>query len=564
MAARQAPQLRMFRNDFAPRGASLAIRLTGTTSNRDAIGARVIVETDRLRGRRSCRPARASSRSTRRNCCSASGQPAESDADGRVAVGPAGRSFTDVAAERRVSARRGRHARRERRSRPSRSTWGVRRPRHRASPSVPAQTRPGFTSRSRRRTSRCPDLTGHDALARGSARATRASSCSGRATAPGRRAQRSTRSREAATRWRQAGSRPARHRARCRPRDRRRSARVAPPGCPSIAREPGGGLSYAILNRHLFMNRQDLRLPTALLLDAAGTRRPAYRDGWMWRWSCGTRRAIDAPPAERLRAPCPSPARSIRPPPLRNYLPYGRELLDQGLDAAAVVAFERAAQASPSASTLYRLGTLLTKSGEMARARAAYRTRARADSRTWPRPTTISARCSRRTAISRRPSRGSARRSRRPRLSGRAQQPRLRAAASAARRGSARALRKGARAAARFPGGAQQPGTALRPRGRPRCAPNATSAMRSRGAPTTAKPPTTWRSCSSRGDRRPRRRPAARGVPAKDAAVRGRPTSRSPRSTSAPAVRARASRVLERLLQRNPHASRCARSCSSS
>ncbi len=44
MAARQAPQLRVFRNDH-PARAVLAIRLTGTTSNRDAIGARVRVET---------------------------------------------------------------------------------------------------------------------------------------------------------------------------------------------------------------------------------------------------------------------------------------------------------------------------------------------------------------------------------------------------------------------------------------------------------------------------------------------------------------------------------------
>ena len=49
MAARQAPQLRVFRNDFETRSPALAIRLTGTTSNRDAIGARVTVETDPLR-----------------------------------------------------------------------------------------------------------------------------------------------------------------------------------------------------------------------------------------------------------------------------------------------------------------------------------------------------------------------------------------------------------------------------------------------------------------------------------------------------------------------------------
>ena len=49
MAARQAPQLRVFRNDFASRGGVARHPARGTTSNRDAIGARVIVETDRLR-----------------------------------------------------------------------------------------------------------------------------------------------------------------------------------------------------------------------------------------------------------------------------------------------------------------------------------------------------------------------------------------------------------------------------------------------------------------------------------------------------------------------------------
>ena len=48
MAARQAPQLRVFRNEH-PARAVVAIRLTGTTSNRDAVGARVRVETDAVR-----------------------------------------------------------------------------------------------------------------------------------------------------------------------------------------------------------------------------------------------------------------------------------------------------------------------------------------------------------------------------------------------------------------------------------------------------------------------------------------------------------------------------------
>ncbi|HET7219887.1 MAG TPA: FG-GAP-like repeat-containing protein, partial [Vicinamibacterales bacterium] len=48
MAARQSPQLRIFRNDYETRSASLALRLAGTKSSRDAIGARVVVETDQM------------------------------------------------------------------------------------------------------------------------------------------------------------------------------------------------------------------------------------------------------------------------------------------------------------------------------------------------------------------------------------------------------------------------------------------------------------------------------------------------------------------------------------
>ena len=110
--------------------------------------------------------------------------------------------------------------------------------------------------------------------------------------------------------------------------------------------------------------------------------------------------AIEAPtPEARLARAVPFPGTFHSPLSLRNFLPYGRELMDQGLEAAAVVAFERAAQANPSASMLYRLGTLLAKSGEPGRARAAYE-RALALSRISPRRTTISARCWPRPATS--------------------------------------------------------------------------------------------------------------------------------------------------------------------
>jgi hypothetical protein len=52
MAPRSSPQLRLFRNDFAAGHASLEVRLAGTKSNRDAVGARVTVETDQCRATR--------------------------------------------------------------------------------------------------------------------------------------------------------------------------------------------------------------------------------------------------------------------------------------------------------------------------------------------------------------------------------------------------------------------------------------------------------------------------------------------------------------------------------
>ena len=131
-------------------------------------------------------------------------------------------------------------------------------------------------------------------------------------------------------------------------------------------------LSYAILNRHLFMNRQALRLPTCLLLDASGNVVKVYRDRVDVAQIVRDAAVIGASPAERLSRAVPFQGTFYSGLPVRNYLPYGRELLDQGFEAAAVIAFERAAQANPGASTLYRLGTLLAKTGETARARAAF------------------------------------------------------------------------------------------------------------------------------------------------------------------------------------------------
>src|SRR4029079_17495191 len=111
---------------------------------------------------------------------------------------------------------------------------------------------------------------------------------------------------------------------------------------------------------------------TCLLLDATSNVVKVYRDRLDVGQIVKDAAAIGASAEERLTRALPFQGTFYAGLPQRNYLPYGRELLDQGLEAAAVTAFERAAQASPGASTLYRLGTLLARSGDAARARASF------------------------------------------------------------------------------------------------------------------------------------------------------------------------------------------------
>ena len=365
MAARQAPQIRAFRNDFAARGAALAVRLTGTASNRDAIGARVTVETDRLRRTRIVH--------------AGSGFLSQHSKELLFGLGPSQRILkvtiewpsggkqivTDPSPNTRLRIVEGGTIQTD----PFAKAPALAAATAGASPdtSLPDATwlyepfpAPDFSLEDVRGVTRSlanlrgrpavllfwsSDVSGSraalDALARGTDTLTRggvgalAIAVDAAAKLPGIR-------------------------------------EASPPTVPVILATPELALSYAILNRHLFMNRQDLRLPTTLLLDQAGRVVKVYRDRVDVSRIVRDAAAIDVPPAERLTRAVPFEGTFYSLVPLRNYLPYGRELMDQGLEAAAIVALERAAQASPTASTLYRLGTLLAKSGEAARARNAF------------------------------------------------------------------------------------------------------------------------------------------------------------------------------------------------
>jgi Tfp pilus assembly protein PilF/peroxiredoxin len=366
MAARQAPQLRLFRNDYATAHARLALRLTGTASNRDAVGARVSVETDVLTATKQVR--------------AGSGFISQGSKELLFGLGgsrrvrkltvawPSGRTqeFTDVPLDQRLRLSEGGELGAEPfASRPALAgDGGAFEP---GSPPTgswlyepfPA---PGFQLEDLGRATRSLEaLRGKPALVLAfSTRAPDAAAALS-ALAAGSQALAASGVSAVALSFDDAADLA-----------RVRAASAAPGAPPvAIASEPVR-LSYAILNRHLFMNRQDLRLPTAFLLDAEGRVVKVYRDRLAAADVAQDAASIVAGPAERLTRALPFGGTFYSALPQRNLLPYGHELLDQGLDAAAVVAFERAAQSNPSAGTLYRLGTLLAKSGERDKARAAF------------------------------------------------------------------------------------------------------------------------------------------------------------------------------------------------
>ena len=364
MAARHAPHLRIFRNEVAGPGerhTRLSVHLTGTASNRDAVGARVVVETDRLRRTKVVHAGSGFISQHSKELLFGLG------GSGRVVkltvLWPSGEAqeFTDVPLNRRIRLVEGGTLESEPLAPSAASLGGA--AGSRTSPVAPPPTTwlyepfpaPEFSAQDvSGRSWSLAALKGRPAVLLFWSPESSGGRAALEALAAGREALSGAGIEALAIAVEPAGV--------LRPID----------GVPVIAATRELALSYAILNRHLFMNRQDLILPTAFLLDASGNVVGVYRHRLDAALVVRDAEAIGAAPSERLRRALPFAGTFQSPLPSKNYLPYGRELLDQGLDRAAVVAFERAAQANPSASTLYRLGTLLARTGETSRAQAAY------------------------------------------------------------------------------------------------------------------------------------------------------------------------------------------------
>jgi Tfp pilus assembly protein PilF/peroxiredoxin len=366
LAPRSAPQLRIFRNDFPERGATLAVRLTGTASNRDAIGARVTVETDRLRRTKEVQAGSGFLSQHSKELLFGLGA---SQHVVRLAVWwPSGetQTFTDVPLNHRLRIQEGGEPVVE----PYRAAPALAVDDSPPAPAAPPSSSwlfqpfpaPDFALPDLRGESRSLSaLKGRPAVLLFWATEAPPSRAALDALAAG------------ADALAQAGI-GAVAIAVDPPEDlpKVRAAASGVTAVPVVVASQEIALGYAILNRHLFMNHQDLQLPTTYLLDAEGRIVKIYRDRVDVPLILQDAQRIDIPPAERLFRAMPFEGILYFAPGPRDYVPYGRDLLDQGLEAQAVVAFEQAVQGKPSASMLYRLGSLLVKTGQTAKAKAAY------------------------------------------------------------------------------------------------------------------------------------------------------------------------------------------------
>ena len=364
MAARQAPQLRIFRNDYKGPHKALAIRLTGSASNRDAIGALVTVETDRMRRTKLVQAGSGFISERSKELLFGLGQ---SERISKLTVEwPSGAKqvFTDVPLDHRLRLVEGGEPVAEPFLAKPALPVDIAPPPQASAPSAswlyepfPA---PGFSLQDLRGETRSLGaLRGRPALLLAFSTRAPGGPAALEALASGSRVLADAGVGALAL----AFDEPAEL-----PQLRAAAARAA--ALPVALATDEVRLSYAILHRHVFMNRQDLRLPTGFLLDAEGRVVKLYRERLDAAEIARDAARIDASTAERVARALPFAGTFYLQPPLRNYLPYGHELLDQGLDSAAVVAFERAAQSNPSAGTLYRLGSLLARSGQPDQAKA--------------------------------------------------------------------------------------------------------------------------------------------------------------------------------------------------
>jgi Tfp pilus assembly protein PilF/peroxiredoxin len=368
MAPRSSPQLRLFRNDFAGGNGAVTIHLTGTTSNRDGVGARVTVETDQV--------------SATRVVMVGSGFLSQRSKDLLFGVGksqrivkvtvtwPSGlvQTFSNIPLNHRVWIQEGSETTRSEPFRTAKAAAPV----SAAAKGTAADFRsagtwlyrpfpaPDFTLRDLEgQEHSLSALAGHPVLLYFWA-----------TWAPPSRAVLDAIARER-QKLTAAGASiltlsvdPIDDAARVR-------ASVQGLGLPVMIASAETAGTYNILHRYLFDRREELPLPSAFLVSAQGEIVKFYSEPFLAGKIVDDLRDINAPRDECLARAVPFAGNYISPPGERSYFQYGLELSEQGFDTPALAAFQRVAKSDPSAITYYNLGTLYMKVGQPAAARTA-------------------------------------------------------------------------------------------------------------------------------------------------------------------------------------------------
>jgi len=370
LAPRSSPQLRLFRNDFAGRGATVAVHLVGTRSNRDAIGARVTVETDQ---RRVTRVVQAGSGFISQHSKELLfGLGPSKEIRRATIVWPSGltQTITSAPLNHRVWIEEGNAAVR---SEPLRTASVSSPP---VAP-VPAATtaEPASSGTWLYQPFRAPDFSLKDLLGRDQSLSSLAGSpavllfCA--TWAPPSRAALEEVARGAKA-FAAAGASVL-------------ALAVDAPADEAKVRAAAAGLdlpvlmagdevagTYSILNRYVFDRREDLPVPTVFLVGGQGEIVKVYREPIVAERILEDIPRIATSPGERLARAVPFAGTFYASPGERNEFQYALELSEQGFDAPAMAVFERVAKLDPTAITLYNLGTLYLKRGNPLGARAAF------------------------------------------------------------------------------------------------------------------------------------------------------------------------------------------------
>jgi Tfp pilus assembly protein PilF/peroxiredoxin len=367
MAPRSSPQLRLFRNDFAETGGHLALRLQGTKGSRDAVGARVTVATDLFRRTRLVQAGSGFlSQRSKELLFGLGGSRRVSEVQVRWPSGLT-QSFSNLEIGGRYRIEEGGQPRRDEArgavaavppaapppppSSPPASSWLY--------DPFPAPDLSVVDLAGQTRT--LSALRGRPAVVLFWAASVPASRAAVQGLSEAQPALEGAGVQLLAVALDPAGDAP-----------KVRALAQGMRGLPVALGSADLGVTGTLLNRYLFAGKEDLRLPTAFLLNAEGEIVKAYRAPITAGEILADVPRIAATPAERLARAAPFPGTLHGKAGRRNDLQFGMELVEQGLEAAALPAFERAARGDPSAFTLYSLGSLYMKSGQPEKARASF------------------------------------------------------------------------------------------------------------------------------------------------------------------------------------------------